>query len=353
MEDQSRNNAEEEVAVGVVPNVNVADAPVPPVAHDPASAEAAQGDAGASLAHASAEEPEAGETPVPQRPRTTGESPSNGSDPAATYLPAGASDAAPGNRGAVLSWFDRQRDDLIRDALVGLVVGIVVLLGAMWWDNQIADRQEGLTRELAGISEVQENTRFIRQVVADGAVEKPFRGLNLRSAALSGLDLGCDDLAADPPTGCTDLREADLTGANMWATDLAGADLSAAKLTGTTLANAHLTDADLALADLTDARLDSAILSGANLLGATLVNAHLDSADLDVANLQAANLTRAELIFSNLKGADLSGANLTAANLSHADLSSADLRSTCYDDSTTWPDGFEPPEPPACNLRSI
>jgi hypothetical protein len=72
---------------------------------------------------------------------------------------------------------------------VALVVAIIAILAS----NRIADRQDNLAQQLGDASEVQENTRFIRQVDIENAYDKPFRSLNLRGATLSRLGLGCAD----------------------------------------------------------------------------------------------------------------------------------------------------------------
>jgi hypothetical protein len=62
--------------------------------------------------------------------------------------------------GAVAGWWRVQRGDLAKDAIIGVVVGVLLLLGAFWWDAKlvarqdalataIADRQDGLARDLA------------------------------------------------------------------------------------------------------------------------------------------------------------------------------------------------------------
>jgi Pentapeptide repeats (8 copies) len=209
---------------------------------------------------------------------------------------------------ATSAWAKRQRDDLIRDSLIGFVVLGVGLIFAVLWDGRLADRQNQLARDLATASEVQENTRFVRQVVIDNATEKPFRGLNLAEAALSGLDLACDDFTAG--RGCADMEVANLSGANMAVVNLSGARLSLANLSGANLTAADLSGADLTRADLTDA----------NLVGVDLMYANLINADLTEANLRAATL----------RGASLINASLTGAYLTHV----------CYDDRTTWPMGF-------------
>jgi len=66
------------------------------------------------------------------------------------------------------------------------------------------------------------------------------------------------------------LRDTDLSGANLIGADLRNADLSGAVLSGANLRNAHLSGADLR----------GAYLNDANLSGANLRNAHLSGADL-------------------------------------------------------------------------
>jgi len=79
-------------------------------------------------------------------------------------------------------------------------------------------------------------------------------------------------------------------------------------------------------ADLRDANLSYANLSGAYLRGADLIDADLSGAYLRGADLIDADLSGAYLRGANLIGADLSGAYLCGANLSGAYLSGAYLR---------------------------
>ena len=85
-------------------------------------------------------------------------------------------------------------------------------------------------------------------------------------------------------------------------------------------AGANLKDADLSGADLSDRILQAADLSGADLSGADLSGAYLFRA-----KLSGADLTGADLSSANLVWADLSGANLSEADLSGADLLGANL----------------------------
>jgi len=81
------------------------------------------------------------------------------------------------------------------------------------------------------------------------------------------------------------------------------------------LRNANLSSADLESADLRDANLNSANLRDADLRDANLRNANLRNADLESANLRNANLRDADLRNANLRSADLESANLESANL--------------------------------------
>jgi hypothetical protein len=115
------------------------------------------------------------------------------------------------------------------------------------------------------------------------------------------------------------------------------------------------------------ARVDAASLSGADLRGLKLGWADLDHADLSGADLSGADLGGADLSFADLtgacvRGADLVGANLRGASLEDTDLSGAilalarlegadlrrasvmeaRLRGCHFDETTQWPEGFDP-----------
>jgi uncharacterized protein YjbI with pentapeptide repeats len=134
------------------------------------------------------------------------------------------------------------------------------------------------------------------------------------------------------------LRQANLSGAELWDIDLSSADLSEADLSEADLFNTDLQGADLSEAELSGAYLEWTKLSGANLRSASLNNvapfglgktdlvyAKLIDADLSYADLSYADLRYARLIDADLSGADLSDVDLDAANLRGAILSEADL----------------------------
>jgi uncharacterized protein YjbI with pentapeptide repeats len=102
-----------------------------------------------------------------------------------------------------------------------------------------------------------------------------------------------------------------LSGANLREAELTFADLS-----GVNLREANLSGADLRMADLSGANLNIAYISVADLRGA----------DLRGANLRFASLGLADLRDANLSGADLRDVNLSGANIEGADFRGADLR---------------------------
>ena len=131
----------------------------------------------------------------------------------------------------------------------------------------------------------------------------------------------------------SNLRESDLSGANLSRanlreSDLYGANLRESNLRGANLGGASLYGADLYGASLRESNLSGANLYGANLGGADLSRANLYGANLGGADLSGANLSGADLRESDLYGANLRGANLRGASLSGANLSGASLAGT-------------------------
>jgi len=106
---------------------------------------------------------------------------------------------------------------------------------------------------------------------------------------------------------------ANLRNANLSFADLAGANLSDADLSGADLSFADLAGANLSDAIIIDAYLHGCNLTNADLTGADLRNANLSFVDLRGANLRGADLRRANLRATDLRGVDLSGTNLTRA----------------------------------------
>jgi len=127
------------------------------------------------------------------------------------------------------------------------------------------------------------------------------------------------------------LRETDMTGANLERTYLSQAFLEDAVLRGANLRGANLRFAKLQRADLTGANLTGAQLIVAWLQGTVLRGALLDGVDLQGADLAGADLTGASLARAKLFRTDLRKAKgLTQAQLDRA----------CGDASTRLPPGL-------------
>lgn len=112
---------------------------------------------------------------------------------------------------------------------------------------------------------------------------------------------------------------------------LNGLVMQGADLRKTHLVYRELRGANFSEADLSGATLQGCDLRVADLSAAILANVTLHAADLRGANLSNAQLHETDLTEARLEGADLRGANITKS----------DVRAT-YDNSTQWPDGFDP-----------
>ena len=123
-----------------------------------------------------------------------------------------------------------------------------------------------------------------------------------------------------------DLKNADLSGVQLYKANLTGADLSLAVLNGTAMYGAslwgavliqargvgtHLVGANLNGVDLMSARLPAAFVSSA-----TFIEAELMSAQLPGANMNAANFTGAALHYASFPHAKTSGIKLRGAVVS-------------------------------------
>ncbi|WP_084073286.1 pentapeptide repeat-containing protein [Demequina sp. NBRC 110052] len=181
--------------------------------------------------------------------------------------PAPASGAA--EPAAGLGFWRRNRDELILEAIGGLVLALLVSFAISWIDQS---REE----ERSARDEALSNSLFVRQAVMSERELLPFSSLYLADAQLSGLTLAGAEFSDADLTGA-ELKESDLTGADLSEAVLVGADLSEAVLVGTNLAEADLTGADLTAADLTGASLADVVWEGSFYLeGAPPVGVDLD-----------------------------------------------------------------------------
>lgn len=195
--------------------------------------------------------------------------------------------------------------------------------------------------------------------------EANFQEANLRLAHLRSANLQKTNLQR------ADLLQANLTHANLQEANLQEANLQGAFLQGARLRFADLRRTRLQRCSLQEAYLNNAQLEGSNLHEARLEGAHLAEAQLTEAVLQQTNLQRANLRQANLQRAVLRYADLRGANLKWADLRGAKLEgaklmtppeeyrpdrdplAAHFDETTRWPEGFEPPVIPPEQLYDI
>ncbi|NMO23183.1 hypothetical protein HPC49_48210 [Pyxidicoccus fallax] len=150
-----------------------------------------------------------------------------------------------------------------------------------------------------------------------------------------------------------DFREANLEDANFSRASLRfnpggpPTKFSKASLDRASMMNADLSLCDFEGASMRAANLDSASLSGSMLRGADLEGANLDEVTANHASFIGAQLKEVMLRNADLTGAsfiraDLTHAHLHGAILTHAVLTDAVLKGAFYDDTTQWPQGFDP-----------
>lgn len=151
---------------------------------------------------------------------------------------------------------------------------------------------------------------------------------DLRDSDLSGADL------RDSYLSRTNLRGAALSGADLSGADLRRANLRRANLGGANLSGADLRDANLSEANLSEANLSGAILSDVDLSDADLSRADLSDAVLIYTNLRNSDLSRTNLSGANLNGSNLSGTNLSGANLRDCPVTIPNIHSRVYESAS-------------------
>ena len=145
-----------------------------------------------------------------------------------------------------------------------------------------------------------------------------YEPINLRSCKLIAGNL---ESVSFPEN--VDLRQSDLTGANLFGAELRGANLSGATLNDAILREVHANRATFResaaqFADFENAYLDESVMSGANLTGSRFVQANLADSDFEDANLTNADFTGANLEGANLRNAILTGATFDKAYVEDA-----------------------------------
>ena len=207
--------------------------------------------------------------------------------------------------------------------------------------RSIVERRESILATAEKIEELFESGSDMRNIDLSNAnlegkklAGANLSGTNMQFAILQDIDLSGSDL-----TGAV-LDDTNLYLANLSGADMSRAELARANMTNANLKGANLTEASMALATMNDANLTEANLFSANLTAAKLFDTNLERANLERAKLAQADMFRANLTDANLQFADmllaqmpeaifvnanLSGANLSSVNLIGANLSGANL----------------------------
>ena len=233
-----------------------------------------------------------------------------------------------------LSSRERTTEEKAADLGRGVVVSLVLTLALAWIQHQGEARsaRESLAFSLSSGDSFAGIDLHGRDMKRFYLAQKKFDRANLEDADL-----------ADAVLNGTSLHGANLRGADLSHADLEDADLSGGR--------ADLSDAKLVGANLTRARLGEARLTGADLRDAELAGAHLRGADLRDADLRGASLPGADLRFATLSG-DLRGA-VFAADFRPAHLDHVVLTDATWDETTSWPAGFDPKAAVAAAARPV
>jgi len=163
-----------------------------------------------------------------------------------------------------------------------------------------------------------------------------FANDNKRHLDFTGVDLSSADLSG------VDLSRVILTGAILKETKLENAvGVLSDEILIWKIINGHTIDESIADFDLSGANfvqvdLKNINLSGANLSECIFVDSNLENADLRKANLEKANFS-----YANLTNADLSESNLTEAIFYEANLSNTNLNFACLDKAINRKTNFQ------------
>jgi len=188
----------------------------------------------------------------------------------------------------------------------------------------------------------------------------PASGFDLRGALLDGCGFEAGDFSG-ADLRCAGLRWAELQGANFASADLSGgvlyrADLGGANFTDANLFTANFIETNLsganlagayALANFNGAKLHGANFFGSDLRMASMENTDLSNCDLRSANLDITSTTPMELERIYVLMEEILGEgdvrNMPLSEWPTYGLESANFTNILWDETTRWPQGFNPP----------
>lgn len=215
-------------------------------------------------------------------------------------------------------WFYRDPPWLIRDGLLALVIGALLVGVQFYLDERRSDREQSIESGRAALAERLENLRYVRE----RADTRTFDGIHYKS--FDNFDLAGMNFAG--------LR---LSQAVFWGANLNRTDFSTADLTGASFGSGDLPPGS--------GTGEGAIFKKAKLWNAVFSGWDGDGADFSSASLLNARFTEGSYVGTNFAKADLTGAHLANTDLSQAlNIDSAYFRDGCYFE-VIWPAGFEEP----------
>ncbi len=134
-------------------------------------------------------------------------------------------------------------------------------------------------------------------------------------------------------------------------------NLAKANLAYSSFDHISITDSDLSFSfllgvDFTDASIENCKMYYAKLQEANLTNVNISGSDLRGAMLISANLRGAVIVNSRLEGATFGANYFTGSRARDAILDKIDLSGTTFDDTTIWPNNFDPVQKGAINISN-
>lgn len=222
--------------------------------------------------------------------------------------------------------------------IIGIVIFSIFYIMFNFLNSAVGEKiplLEGLLTETLGIvitlliieriiriqNEFRERDRLVRRV-----------GSSSNETAKSALD----ELRKSDWLSRGILRNTDLSGANLQYANLKDVDLSGANLTDANLSHANLENANLSGANLTDTDLNYAILAGAKFKEAKLINTTFHHASMGGVNLTGADIKGAEFHHTDMEKANFGAADDDydtnhTKNIGQAEFHHAELIAICFD----------------------
>lgn len=254
---------------------------------------------------------------------------------------------------------DFSRSKTLWDWLELLIIPAVLAIVGAWINQQVRRSEQGRSDEQERESALQNYIDQMSELLLQGRLAQDEVSLDVRLIAkartvniLRTLDSKRNSLVLRflqeirevHHAYLIDLKNADLTNANLEAVDFSHANLDGAILNAANLHSANLSNANLQGASLTNTNLSDASLEAANLEHASLIRTNLQRAALFSVNFQYAELYNADLREAHLERARLANADmyltdLRGAHLLHTNLEQAFSKTALFDETTQMPDG--------------